>query len=84
MRWVAFQDLVDELVVLLGELEGDAGVVLGRVSVLLINLVAMGCEGELGGRTTWRASLAMRGETVNARHCERDAIRTGRMAVLKR
>ena len=34
LRWVAGEDLLDELVVLLGELEGEGGVVLGGVAVL--------------------------------------------------
>ena len=34
LGWVAFQDLIDELVVLLRELEGDAGIVLRGISVL--------------------------------------------------
>lgn len=35
--WVALQDLLDQFVVLLGELEGSAGIVLGTVTVLYKN-----------------------------------------------
>lgn len=42
---VPFEDLVDELVVLLGELEGDAGIVLGGVSMLCLELLELYCLG---------------------------------------
>jgi hypothetical protein len=38
LRRIALEDLVDELVVLLRELEGNAGVVLGSVSMLELKL----------------------------------------------
>jgi hypothetical protein len=31
---IALQDLVDELVILLGELEGDVGIIVGSVTML--------------------------------------------------
>ena len=40
---VSFEDLVDELVVLLGELEGNVGIVLGRVSMLYLELLELCC-----------------------------------------
>lgn len=40
LGWVAFQDLIDELVVLFRELEGNAGIVLGGISVLQLNVSA--------------------------------------------
>jgi hypothetical protein len=36
---VAFEDLIDELVVLLCELEGNAGIVLGGISMLGLELL---------------------------------------------
>lgn len=32
--WVAFKDLFDQLIILLCEFEGNAGIVLGTISVL--------------------------------------------------
>lgn len=43
LRRVTLEDLVDELVVLLGELEGDAGIVDGSISMLQLDAVSI-CE----------------------------------------
>jgi hypothetical protein len=83
---IAFEDLIDEPVILLCELEGDAGIILRGITMLELKLsVAVRLPGKSfqGQLTTCSASLATLGLAVKARHCDREAIRTGRKAVLK-
>jgi len=57
---VAFQDLIDELVVLLCELERDAGIVLRGISMLESKLLVT-------AELLWR-SLELKGNSRLARH----------------
>jgi hypothetical protein len=54
LRWIAFQDLIDEPVVLLCELEGNASVVLGGISMLESKL-------SVAARLLWR-NLELKGD----------------------
>lgn len=78
---VALEDLINKLVVLFGELEGDAGIVDGGISMLMeaISICELGRASTR--RTTWRASLATLGLAVKERYWVREAIRAGRKAV---
>jgi hypothetical protein len=60
LRWIAFQDLIDELVVLFCELEGNAGVVLGGISMLESKL-------SVAERLLWR-SFELKGDVRPAEH----------------
>jgi hypothetical protein len=57
---VAFQDLIDELVVLLCELEGDAGIVLRGISMLESKLL-------VAAELLW-SSLELKGNSRLARY----------------
>lgn len=88
LRRVPGQDLFDEHIVLLGEFEGDAGVVVGGVAVLgSVSAAARRSAWHVdvrqgngwraraaeGAHTTARESLATLGEAPKALRCERTA-----------
>lgn len=82
LGWIAFHDLLDHFLVLRGEFEGDAGIVLGAVSVLQKGIVlAIDHHRELnrpkispeaGILTTASVSLRAGVLEVNERHCRVD------------
>lgn len=85
--WVSLQDLFDELVVLLIELEWNAGIVLGGISMLQESLsVCLQRVLKASGHsedvrrlelTTMRASLPALEEATNDLHWNREATRAG-------
>lgn len=84
---VAFQDLLDELVILLRELEWDASIIVGRVT-MLIHAVRNCVVSEVSfgawfiRLTTWSASLDNLVLATNDRHWGREAMRADRKAGL--
>jgi hypothetical protein len=77
--WVALQDLIDELVILLSELKGNIRIVFWGITVLIESIRSYRVEGN-ARRTTWRASLATLLLATKDLHCGREAIRAGRKA----
>jgi hypothetical protein len=69
LRRIPRQDLLDELLVLCRELEGDLGIVLGRVAVLQATLaLPLRLATAEAVRTTFRESLRAGRDTPKARH----------------
>jgi len=86
LRWVAREDLFDELLVLGVELEGDTEVVLWTVTMLDISSVAVSTlRGTCSARTTKRESppLLTGADAVKARVCARNVGRSALEALLK-
>jgi hypothetical protein len=87
---VALENLLNELVVLLSEVERNAGIVIRCISVLvetpsvsdMRRCSASYCRAMDREPTTKRASEATRGEIANDRHCDREAMYDGRKADL--
>lgn len=45
LRWIAFEDLLNELVVLLSELEGDTRIIFGGISMDVESVACNSCAG---------------------------------------
>ena len=61
LGWISLEDLFDELVVLLVELEGDVGVVLGGISMLQLKLL-------ISAIIAWSFPWSVDGRGKDSRH----------------
>ncbi len=82
LSWVAFEDLLDEALILRCEFEWNGGVVVGGISVLQTQISDIDCSRIVKLHTTERASLEAGRVVENGRTCRNDCRGAARNACL--